>query len=209
MPELDHLIFASPDLQEGVRLIEELTGAAAQPGGPHPGVGTHNALLTFNSSTYFEVIGIDPDQPEPERPRPFGLDDRRPPHLAGYAIHPSEDETLEDVVEMMRASGFDPGEIRSMSRLRPDGTEIAWRLTAVGARPPADGVLPFVIDWGDQPSPALSLPPMGTLESVSIHHGDADVRRAAEALGLGVETVEGTPAVVAMVRTAKGVIQLP
>ena len=43
MPELDHLIFAAADLDTGVAHIEELTGATAVPGGPHPGVGTHNA----------------------------------------------------------------------------------------------------------------------------------------------------------------------
>ena len=107
MPELDHLIFASPDLDQGVKRIEELTGARAVAGGPHPGVGTHNALLTFNEATYFEVIAIDSSQPDPGRPRPFGLDKASEPKLAGYAMHPTGDETIDEVAERLRSLGFE------------------------------------------------------------------------------------------------------
>ena len=62
MPELDHLIFASPDLSEGVRIIDSLSGQKAVPGGPHVNFGTKNYLLTFNDKTYFEIIGIDLNQ---------------------------------------------------------------------------------------------------------------------------------------------------
>jgi hypothetical protein len=74
MAELDHLIFACRDLEAGVQAIAELTGATAVEGGRHVGNGTRNSLLTFDDRTYFEIIAIDPDQPEPARPRSFGLD---------------------------------------------------------------------------------------------------------------------------------------
>lgn len=60
MAELDHLIFASKDVQAGAEQIKQLTGAEAVPGGPHVGLGTHNHLLTFDERTYFEIIGITP-----------------------------------------------------------------------------------------------------------------------------------------------------
>lgn len=209
MPELDHLIYASPDVAEGVGVIEGLTGARAVAGGPHVGLGTHNALLTFDERTYFEIIGIDPDQPDPAGPRPFGLDARTTPGLAGYAIHPVGDETLEDVAELMRSAGYDPGSITDMRRSKPDGELISWRLTRGGQSGEASqGALPFAIDWGDRPSPAASLPSMGRLVTLRITHPDPDTRRSVEALNLGSEVADGPAALVAVVETAGGSVEI-
>jgi hypothetical protein len=209
MAELDHLIYASRDVAEGVRIIEELTGATAVAGGPHVGLGTHNSLLTFDERTYFEVIGIDPDQPEPQGPRPFGLDDQTQPGLAGYAIHPTDGESLEDVQATMRAAGYDPGTIIDMSRKKPDGQLITWRLTVGGQSGVASqGALPFAIDWGDQPSPAASLPSMGRLVSVQVTHPDPAVRASAAALGVGVEVTDGPAGLKAVIETPNGLAEL-
>lgn len=211
MPELDHLIFASTDLATGVAHVEALTGAAAVAGGPHPGVGTHNALLTFDDVTYFEVIAIDPDQPEPERPRPFGLDEGVGPRLAGYAIHPAPGETIEEVVELLRSAGHDPGPVTSMSRVRPDGVELAWRLTR-GASHDVPAPLPFVIDWGDTPSPATSSPSMGSLVELRVDHPDAGTRAVvdavASAVGGGLAAGDGPARLTARVETPGGVVEI-
>lgn len=211
MPELDHLIFAAADLDAGVAHIEALTGARAVAGGPHPGVGTHNALLTFDDVTYFEVIAIDPGQPEPDRPRPFGLDDGAGPRLAGYAIHPAAGETIAEVVEVLRAAGHDPGPVTSMSRVRPDGVELAWRLTR-GAVTNVPAPLPFVIDWGETPSPARSVPSMGTLTELRVHHPDAGSRATVEAvaraIGGGLTVAEGPARLTAVVESAAGPVEL-
>lgn len=211
MPELDHLIFAAADLDDGVARIEALTGARAVVGGPHPGVGTHNALLTFDDITYFEVIAIDPDQPEPARPRPFGLDEGAEPRLAGYAIHPSPGETIEEAVAMLQAAGHDPGPVTSMSRVRPDGVELAWRLTR-GAERDVPAPLPFVIDWGDTPSPARSLPSMGRLVELRVTHPDGAARSVVEAVsaavGGGVVVADGAAQLTAVVETPGGTIEI-
>ncbi len=209
MPELDHLIFASPDVDEGARIIAELTGAEAVPGGPHIGFGSRNHLLTFDEHTYFEIIGVDPEQPDPPGPRPFGLDDRTEPALVGYAIHPTGGESLEDVQSLMRDAGFDPGGIFEMSRRKPDGEVISWRLTSGGDTGVAsDGALPFAIDWGDSPSPAASLPSMGRLVSLRVSHPDPGIRASVEALAVGVEVVEGPAGLTAAIETPKGLIEL-
>lgn len=211
MPELDHLIFAAPDLDEGVSMIEGLTGARAVTGGPHPGVGTHNALLTFDATTYFEVIAIDPDQPEPQRPRPFGLAAEVAPRLAGYAIHPAPGETIDDVTETLRAAGHDPGPVTSMSRVRPDGVELAWSLTR-SQHTTVPAAVPFVIDWGDTPSPARSLPSMGDLVELRIQHPDGATRTTAEAvavaLGHGIVVADGSARLTAVVDTPLGRIEI-
>lgn len=209
MPAIDHLVYASPDLAEGVRRIEKLTGVVAVPGGAHPGLGTHNALLAFDSTTYFEIIGIDPEQPEPQWGRAFGLREDTVPGLVAYAVHPVGGESLEDVVSVMRSLGFDPGDIAPMSRDTPDGQRISWRLTLPGdPGASAEGALPFVIDWGETPSPAGSLPSMGTLDRLCLHHPDAEVRAAATGLGLRVEVDDGPAGLEAFVDTRAGRVSI-
>jgi len=208
MPELDHLIVASPDLEEGIAHIEALTGARAVAGGPHPGMGSHNALLTFDHTTYFEVIAIDPNQPDPKRPRPFDLDNAVGPRLAGYAIHPAPGESLEQVAEQMRTVGIDPGQVMSMSRVKPDGDELHWRLTNTPGPRPAVATVPFVIDWGGGSSPAASLPSMGSLLSLQVTNPDGAIRSALDSLGLAIQTVDGAPGLVAVVETARGRVEI-
>lgn len=208
MPELDHLIFAARDIADGIARIEAHTGVQAMRGGPHVGLGTHNALLTFDARTYFEIIAIDPDQPEPPHSRPFGLDRIEAPVLAGYAIHPTGDETMADVVELMKAAGFDPGPVAGMSRERPDGRLISWQLTRGGDRAEhSDGldvVLPFAIDWGDEPSPAVSLPSMGSLVELTVSHSDPTVLAMVSALDLGITVTEGPVGLQATVAPSAG-----
>jgi catechol 2,3-dioxygenase-like lactoylglutathione lyase family enzyme len=209
MAEIDHLVLAVRDLDEGVRYVEGLTGVRAVPGGPHPGIGTRNALLSFDELTYFEIIAVDPGQPEPARPRPFGIDGASSPRLAGFAVHPSPGETFEQVAGSMRACGLDPGPVTAMSRTRPDGEPLHWRMTRpLDPSPPTQGLAPFVIDWGGTTSPAASAPSIGALMALRISHPDPAVRASLDALALGLEVSAGPAALEAEVDSRRGRVVL-
>jgi hypothetical protein len=211
MAELDHIVFACPDVVDGTRIIEELTGATAVVGGPHVARGTHNTLLTFDERTYFEIIGIDPDQAEPERPRGFGLDDLDGPKLVGYAVHTLGDETLDDIGATIRSAGFDPGTQLAMSRMKPDGNLLEWELTTGGDTGHGmDGALPFAIDWLGGQSPASSLPSMGSLVKLSVRNPDARVADVIAGLGLNnaVDFTVGPAQLTATIETPNGIIKL-
>jgi len=187
MPAVDHLVYAVPDLDIGVQRIADLTGVTAVAGGSHPGAGTRNALLSFDDDSYFEIISVDPDQPEPATALPFGVDPARPSRLAGFAVHPTGGETIEGMAEQMTALGLPVGPITAMSRRRPDGVELNWRLTH--RRSPeilaaTAGVVPFVIDWGATETPARSTPRMGRLARLRLSHPDPDVIAALRSLDL-------------------------
>ncbi len=175
MAAIDHLVVAAPDLDVGTSAVAQLVGMQPVPGGPHPGLGTRNTLLSLGEETYLEIIAPDTSQPTPANPRPFGIDSLDGPRLVTFAVHASRGETIDEVVAAMRASGEDPGEIMSMSRVKPDGEEIRWSLTyAASELPDGAGPIPFVIDWGDTTHPAKVTPVGCTLVSVSVTHPDPD-----------------------------------
>lgn len=145
----DHLVLATPDLAATVAEFTRRTGVTPAPGGVHVGLGTRNHLVSLGGTAYLEIIGPDPEQPAPRGPRPFDVDTPAAARTLTWAISPSD---LDAAVAAARARGYDPGEIRPMSRRRPDGTLLKWRLTDGDTQHPS-GLVPFLIDWGTSPHP--------------------------------------------------------
>ncbi len=184
---IDHLVYAVPDLRAAVADVEERLGVRAHDGGRHTGLGTHNALLALGPATYLEIIAADPGQPEPARPRPFGIDGITRSELAGWAL---ACEDIDATVIRARRHGYDPGEATDGQRTGPTGTALHWRMTSSAA---ADGLVPFLISWGDTEHPASSAPGGLTLEAFHLEHPDPASVAAklaalgADVLGAGVE----------------------
>jgi hypothetical protein len=187
---LDHLVYATPDLEESVRQLAKLTGVQPVEGEPHPGLGTRNHLLGLGELRYLEIIGPDPGQPEPELPRPFGLDDLTEPRLAAWAVRAAD---IEARVARSRALGYDPGPIEPLSRRTPEGEVLRWRLTY-----PYETVVPFLIDWGRTPHPARRLPVVPLTAFSGSHPDPVDVGRRLTALGVELVIREGEQALVAV-----------
>ena len=205
-PELDHLAYAAPDLDTGMKTIEKLLGVAPVRGGQHQGLGTHNALIGLGTGVYLEIIAPDPEQPTPTRPRPFGVDSVQELHLASWIARTSE---LYEIVESSRASGYDPGEIRSLSRRRPDGTLVRWTM-AIRDDPPGDGLVPPLIDWGDTPHPSADLPQGGMFVGLRGEHPlPDDIRQILRPLQVDLDVSAGpAPMLIATIETAQGPIEL-
>jgi hypothetical protein len=205
-PELDHLAFLAPNLEQGMEVIESLLGVRPQLGGQHSGRGTHNALLGLGTGVYLEVIAPDPHQPEPKRPRAFGLDEVREPRLGTWIARTTD---LTGLVASSRASGYDPGNIVAMSRKRPDGDELRWTM-ALRDDMPGDGLIPSLIDWGESPHPSDDLSSGGTLVDLRAEHPlPDDIRRILSALQLDLVVTQGpTPALIATIDTDRGRVEL-
>ncbi|MEU3016966.1 MULTISPECIES: VOC family protein [unclassified Nocardiopsis] len=190
---LDHLVYAVPDLAEGVADVARRTGVRPAPGGAHP-VGSANALLALTvagrrAPHYLEVVGPDPERDDPGPVRVFGLADLARPHLATFAVRVDED--LATVVERARAEGHDPGDVEPWSRTTPDGRVLRWRL----AKREPDAYpepVPFLIDWGSTPQPGLGdLPALELLGLRAEHPDPASLAPALAALGVDLDLRRG------------------
>ena len=203
---VDHLVWATPDLEAGIRDIEKLTGVRASPGGKHPSWATHNALLSLGPGIYLELLAPDPSVPPPSRERPFGLDRLTAPHLVTWAAHEAD---LEGRLAALAGSGIDLGEILSGGRMRPDGVALAWRLTSPRAML-QDGVVPFLIDWGSSPHPSTTAAPGLTLVALEIEHPEPDkLRRHLERFGVDLPIRKSPqPALMATLDSPRGRVEL-
>src|SRR5262245_57899287 len=181
LSQVDHLVYATPDLNRGIDEIERLTGVRASPGGQHPGGGTRNALVSLGPATYLEIIAPDPDQPAPANPRSFGIDSLKGSTLVTWAAKAND---LEQLKLQAERNGVHLAPVSPGSRRRPDGVLLSWRTTrtvdAVGG-----GIVPFFIDWGKSPHPAQSAAGGLTLIDLRAEHPDAQrVQQILSALGL-------------------------
>jgi hypothetical protein len=192
---IDHLVYATPDLDATVAEFTSSTGVAPVPGGAHPGHGTRNYLVSLGGSTYLEIIGPDRDQPAPDRPRPFGVDTLTQPTLITWCVRPFQPLSL--VIERVKAAGYDPGDVVTMGRTRPDGGDLVWELTMPDLSTDSRGTLPFFIDWGRTTHPSFALPAQLELVKLELRHPRPDwLRGVLRAIGdLGnVEVVEAPEA---------------
>jgi hypothetical protein len=206
---IDHLVFAADDLSRASALITEILGAAPTPGGSHVGRGTRNELLSLGGSTYLEVIGPDPLQPDPGGPRPFGIDDVAEPGLVAWCVRPTR--PLDGIVADARSSGIEFGDVATMSRRRPDGVLLEWRLTYAQLDGPFGPALPFMIDWGHSAHPTDTLESPLALVELEVFHRDPQLLRTAlDIVGVdsGVTIHSGEPALRARIATERGEIML-
>jgi hypothetical protein len=165
---LDHITIVSPTVASGVEYVRQMLGVTPQPGGEHPRMGTHNALLKLGDEIFLEVIAVNPDAPAPDRPRWFALDHLAPdtaPRLATWVARTN------DVQAAVAASPVALGNSEPMSR-----GSLNWLITIPhDGSLPLHGIAPTLIQWHNGPHPANKLQDQGcTLVKLEGFHPQAD-----------------------------------
>ena len=165
---IDHVIYAVDDLDAAAKRFRDELGLDSVPGGRHPGWGTANRIVPLGRE-YLELIAV------ADRAVAAASDFGRRvleaaatgQRLVGWMVQ------TDDIYRV--ASRLDL-EVVEGSRMKPDGSRLAWRLAGVG---PAlsTGALPAFIEWDAAPG---SHPGAAVAEHASRPHGFAWLELSAE-----------------------------
>lgn len=226
--QIDHLVVAARDLDQGVAWARQTLGVTPGPGGAHARFGTHNRLLKIATPAfpwaYLEIIAIQPGAPGPLAPgrRWFDLDDPRlqsAVHDAPQLVHVvAQTDDIQAAREAWARLGLERGPVVAASRATPAGV-LQWQITVrEDGQRLMGGALPTLIQWGAQDDaqpmrlhPRNSLSRSGVaLHALALAHPQADLLQAAcEAVGLGgLQVTEGPAGLSATLRTPKGRVTL-
>ncbi|GAG19395.1 unnamed protein product, partial [marine sediment metagenome] len=187
---LDHVVFGVPDLESGVRSFAKALGATPAFGGRHESIGTHNAILPLRGGHYLELIAPDPSCPHPPLGVPWGLDTLEEARLITWA---AATQDIDAAVERAKKAGYDPGAVIEVARDTPEGERLTWRLT-ISAEFAAEGLVPFLIDWGSSPHPSGTSEALCSIEGFAAEHPDPEsVRAILGALGVSLDVLDVEP----------------
>ena len=134
---IDHLMICVPDLERGIAQYRRM-GFNVQPGGVHPGKGTHKAIA-FNEEDYLELLAIRDPAEERAAEAAAGSWGR---DLAGYIaagggirfVILQSDDLAADVTAM-RGRGVDVGDAVE-GRREQGGQEFRWKAAMLGPKNP-------------------------------------------------------------------------
>lgn len=202
---IDHLVYATPDVDETVRDLSRSLGVDAVPGGRHLGYGTRNALLSLGSS-YLEIIGPDPGQRRPVTGYWYGVENIGTARLVTWTARV---EHIERVAAHAHVSGYRPGDVHKVFRETPEGDRLSWRLTLPTMA--GDGLVPNLIEWDEGcPHPAETSPDgVELVELTGYHPSPQTIQPMLDALRVDLELRLGEkPRLVALLDSPHGPVEL-
>eukprot|EP00927_Polykrikos_kofoidii_P022720 TRINITY_DN21131_c0_g1_i1.p1 TRINITY_DN21131_c0_g1~~TRINITY_DN21131_c0_g1_i1.p1 ORF type:complete len:227 (+),score=25.51 TRINITY_DN21131_c0_g1_i1:68-748(+) len=216
---LDHLVFVVDSLDEAINDFEDLTGVRPAVGGRHEKFGTHNALVRLGNGSYLEFLARDPEAAAEVADTPWlGVDGPKPRLSTWCCDVGCDDGVLDGLVAHLRecdTPDLFSTEISAMSRTKPDGSILSWRLAAdrhlvPTAELPMSGLVPFLIDWGAARDvrPGLNAPEGCELVALRVYHPRPneviDALEHMGAHGLVIVEEDSVQRLVAILRTKRG-----
>jgi len=203
---IDHLVYATGDVDATVLELARRLGVEAIAGGRHLGYGTRNALISLGPTVYLEIIGPDEGQRLPDAGYWYGIENIKKPRLVTWTARV---EHIERVAAHAHSAGYNPGDVHKVFREQPDGVRLSWRLTM----PSRDGggLVPNLIEWDDDAlHPARTSP--GGVELLHLrgqHPVPESVHPMLHALGVDLEIeIDERPKLIAVLNSPYGPIEL-
>jgi chemotaxis protein histidine kinase CheA len=165
---LDHIVLAAPDLDAAMKQFHKCAGIEPVIFGSIKGLGIKCARVSFNDSSYIEIIAPDPKRTGPigDLIKAKGIKEMVPFH---YAIRSSKIETLKDEVTQF---GYTTDRI-SMFGAKADGTPRKWEVLHLYGHK-MGGICPFFINWANSDHPCATLPVVGKLKKFTVRAPEGD-----------------------------------
>jgi len=203
---VDHIAWAVPDLNEGGRLFEDMSGIQPTRGGEHPGWGTANMLVAIGETSYLEIIGPNPDITPPADSMGAELSGLEKPGIAYFAVSFTD---LEALTEAAERAGLEVQGPFSGSRKTPTGETLSWRTLGLTGHNFEDFV-PYFVDWGDTKHPATTSAKGAKLISFTIYHPrHAKLAELYATIGIPIAVKPGEePQMVLKLDTPNGEVEL-
>ena len=206
LDNVDHLVYAVPDLEEAIEDLEKKLGVAPVIGGKHKSQGTHNALVHLGRNAYLEIIAADPSNETFTGQRWMGIDLITEPKITRWAVKSNK---------LDRDSGYlatvDPrlGDLKGGARKKPNGKKLIWKATVTLPEPEVE-VLPFCIDWKGAEHPTKELPQVCKLIELRGNHPTPWLIEAAvHSLNIDMKMgVEEEASIKAIIETPNGMVEL-
>ena len=207
--QIDHFAVGAQSLEKGIAEMQSKLGVTLSPGSKHDLMSTHNCVMQAGSESFFELISIDPDAPQPSRTRWFTLDDANTqqrlsvrPRALCWVVN------TDDLDGVVAASPVDLGEVVTFTR-----GDRSWRLTVpADGHLPGDALLPAFIEWSPGPHPSTAQADLGVrLSTIHLQHPEPEAfKRTLDALQVShlAEVVEGEKALSFQLDTPNGSVVL-
>jgi hypothetical protein len=203
---IDHFMYAGPDLDAMCRGFAALTAVEPEAGGQHPQIGTRNRLVGSGTPLYLELIAPDPSSPA-QSPLRSGIESLPRPCLHRFIMDATGTD-LDRLLQTYRNAGIS-AQVHDMQRLTPAGDTLRWRLLV-----PDDNrfglFAPFFIDWLDTPHPSTRLAAgFEFLGTGALHPAADELQPLWQDLGVPIELHPAdAPHMDLLLRTARGKLAL-
>lgn len=147
--QFDHIVHFVGYPEKAAEVLQSL-GLHAVQGGRHETFGTYNALSYFGLS-YIELMGVfDQNLLESQDNHPYSLQESllENNYENGAVRIAVRSKDLQADAERFRKLGLEVIGPMDLSRKRPDGTVLSWKLLFIGKNE-VNPKLPFLIEWDD------------------------------------------------------------
>ena len=184
LTRIDHVMICVPDLGAAIAAYRRM-GFHVQPGGDHPGKGTHNAIA-FNREDYIELLGVRDRAEHAAASGPGSVDAGLADVLArggGFRFVIVQSDDLAADVSAMRARGVDVGDPVDGGRRTPAGVDLAWRVARLGPAHPLPVLFLQHLTPLEVRRPASAGHPNGVLDLDRVYIAVTDVAAAAREYG--------------------------
>ena len=150
MLELDHIVIATPDMDESISQYGNKFAIKAIKGGEHEAWGTYNYLSFFSNNGYLEFLGIDDLEKAKDAENPLiqhlvYVLERNNYGAFQFALRTKQLDQYVTHFEKNNIAYHGPYDAQ---REKPDGTILKWRMLFPEYNY-ENGVLPFLIEWED------------------------------------------------------------